>query len=116
MSTAADAIRAFITPHLAGWRIQFGRWVDGSKTDRYAVIRPVGGMPASLVRRPQFSLLLVGAANDPASLPSMAAEAIIEAMRASNGSLVVMTAGEPVFSNADDGRPMFEFPISTITN
>ena len=116
MTTAADAIKTFISPHLPGWRIQFGRWVDGNTTDRYAVIRPVGGMPASLVRRPQFSIILIGALNDPASLPSMAAEAIIEAMRASNGSLVVMTAGEPVFSNADDGRPIFEFPVSTITN
>ena len=116
MTTAADAIKIFITPHLAGWRIQFGRWVDGSKADRYAVIRPVGGMPASLVRRPQFSILLVGAANDPASLPSIKAEAIIEAMRAGNGTLVVMTAGEPVYSTATDGRHIFEFPVSTITN
>lgn len=116
MSTAADAIKTFIAPHLAGWRIQHGRWLDGSKSDRYAVIRPVGGMPASLVRRPQFSLLLVGAANDPVSLPSMAAEVIIEAMRASNGDLVVMTAGEPVYLAADDGRHTFEFPVSTITN
>lgn len=114
--SAADSIKNLITPHLAGWRIQFGRWVDGSKTDRYAVIRPVGGMPASLVRRPQFSLLLVGAANDPVSLPSMAAEAIIEAMRAGNGDLVVMTAGEPIYLATDDGRHTFEFPVSTITN
>lgn len=114
--SAADSIKTFIAPHLTGWRIQFGRWLDGSTADRYAVIRPVGGMPASLVRRPQFSLLLVAAANDPASLPSMAAEAIIEAMRAGNGDLVVMTAGEPVYLATDDGRHTFEFPVSTITN
>lgn len=114
--SAADSIRTFIAPHLTGWRIQFGRWLDGSKSDRYAIIRPVGGMPASLVRRPQFSLLLVGAANDPASVPSMAADAIIEAMRAGNGSLVVMTAGEPVYLATTDGRHTFEFPVSTITN
>lgn len=116
MSTAADAIKTFIAPHLAGWRIQHGRWLDGNKADRYAVIRPVGGMPASLVRRPQFSLLLVGALNDPAAVPSMAADAIIEAMRAGNGSLVVMTAGEPVYLATTDGRHTFEFPVSTITN
>lgn len=114
--TAADAIKGLIAPLLPGWRIQFGRWVDGNTADRYAVIRPVGGMPASLVRRPQFSVLLVGAANDPASLPSMAADAIIEAMRASNGALVVMTAGEAVYLATDDGRHTFEFPVSTITN
>ena len=116
MSTAADSIRAFIAPHLTGWRIQFGRWLDGNTADRYAVIRPVGGMPASLVRRPQFSILLVGAANDPASLPSIKAELIIEAMRAGNGDLVAMTAGEPVYLATDDGRHTFEFPVSTITN
>lgn len=114
--SAADAIKAFIAPHLPGWRIQFGRWVDGSKSDRYAVIRPVGGVPASLVRRPQFSVLLVGALDDPSSVTSDAANAIIEAMRTSSGSLVVMTAGEPVFIAAHDGRQILEFPVSTITN
>ena len=114
--TAADAIKAFIAPHLPGWRIQFGRWVDGSKSDRYAVIRPVGGMPASLVRRPQFSVLLVGAENDPTNLPSMAADAIIEATRTQTGGLVSMQAGEPVYLAIGDGRHTFEFSVSTITN
>jgi hypothetical protein len=114
--SAADSIKTFIAPHLTGWRIQFGRWLDGNTADRYAVIRPVGGMPASLVRRPQFSILLVSAANDPASLPSIKADLIIEAMRAGNGGLVVMTAGEPVYLATDDGRHTFEFPVSTITN
>jgi len=114
--TAIDAIRTFITPFLTGWRIQAGRWTDGIKTDRYAVLRPVGGGPAALVRRPQFTLLLIGALGDTLAVPSMAAEAIIEAMRTQSGSLVLMEAGEPVFSSADDGRPIFELSISTITN
>jgi len=114
--TASDALRAFITPFLPGWRIQFGRWVDGATTDRYAVLKPVGGALASLVRRPQFTLLLIGAANDAASVPLARAEAIIEAMRASTGDLVSMQAGEPVYTPADDGRPIFELSISTITN
>lgn len=114
--TTADSIRTFITPLLTGWRIQFGRWVDGGTTERYAVLKPVGGLPAALVRRPQFTLTLIGALNVDASVPSMAAEAIIEAIRANSGALVSMEAGEPVFSNADDGRPIFEFAISTITN
>ena len=114
--TAVDAIKTFIAPHLTGWRIQFGRWVDGDKSDRYAVIRPVGGALASLVRRPQFSVLLIAAENDAASVPNIAVDAIIEAMRAGNGSLVVMTAGEPVYMAASDGRHTFEFSVSTITN
>lgn len=116
MTTAADSIKAFITPLLTGWRIQFGRWVDGNTADRYAVLKPVGGLPAALVRRPQFTLILIGALNDPATVPSMVAEAIIEAIRLDSGTLVSMEAGEPVFSNADDGRPIFELAISTITN
>lgn len=114
--TAADSIKTFITPLLTGWRVQLGRWVDGNTADRYAVLRPAGGLPAALVRRPQFTLILIGALNDSSAVPSMAAEAIIEAIRLDSGALVSMEAGEPVFSNADDGRPIFEFAISTITN
>lgn len=114
--TAADAIKDFIAPLLPDWRIQFGRWTDGDKSDRYAVIRPVGGQLSGLVRKPQFSLLLVGAANDPASVPNIAAEAVIEAMRTGDGALVAMQAGEPVYLATTDGRHTFELSISTITN
>lgn len=116
MTTAADALRSFILPLLPGWRVQFGRWVDGNTADRYAVIRPVGGMPASLVRRPQFSLLLVAAENDDMAVPSMAADAIIEATRTQTGELVSVQAGEPVYLATSDGRHTFEFSVSTITN
>lgn len=116
MSTAADAIRQLISPILQGWRVQHGRWVDGLPTDRFAVIRPVGGVPSTLVRRPQFSLMLIGAVNDPATIADGKAGEIVQAMRASNGYIVVMTAGEPVFFSTDDGRPVFEIAVSTITN
>ena len=79
--TAADAIRDFITPLLPGWRIQFGRWTDGTRTDRYAVLRPVGGLPASLVREPQFSLQLIGASTDSNEVPMTASETVIQAMQ-----------------------------------
>lgn len=114
---AADSIKNIITPLLPGWRIQFGRWTDSDKvTDRFAVIKPVGGGLATLVRRPQFTLLLIGSKSDAASLPSMKADSIVEAMRVSNGGLVCMRAGEPVYSNTDDGRHTYELSISTITN
>lgn len=115
MSIAADAIRNLITPLLTGWRVQFGRWIDGAPTDRFAVIRPVGGVPASLVRRPQFSLMLIGATGDSSAAPDGKAHLIIEAMRASSGSIVTMSPGEPVFFSTDDGRPVIELAISTIT-
>ncbi|MBP9148704.1 MAG: hypothetical protein KBG00_07965 [Rhodoferax sp.] len=114
--SASDSIKTFITPMLTGWRIQFGRWTDGLKTDRYAVIRPMGGAGASLVRRPSFSILLIGAKGDSASLPSIAADAIIEAMRTKSGDLVSMQASEAAYLAADDGRHTFEFSVTTITN
>ena len=115
MSIAADAIRNLITPILPGWRVQFGRWIDGAPTDRFAVIRPAGGVPASLVRRPQFTLVLIGAVGDSSAIPDGKANQVIEAMRASSGSIVTMSPGEPVFFSTDDGRPVFELAISTIT-
>lgn len=115
MSIAADAIRNLISSMLPGWRLQFGRWIDGAPTDRFAVIRPVGGVPASLVRRPQFSIMLIGAVGDSSAVPDGKAHLIIEAMRASSGSIVTMSPGEPVFFSTDDGRPVIEIAISTIT-
>lgn len=112
----ADALRAFLVPLLPGWRLQFGRWVDGSKTDRYAVIKPAGGLPASLVREPKFTLLLIGSATDPATLPDTTAQAVISAMATSSGALVSLQPGEPVFWSTDDGRPASDLSINTIAN
>lgn len=114
--TAADALRAFIEPLLPGWRIQFGRWTDGSNTDRYAVIQPAGGLPAELVRRPQFTLSLIGALGQDLSIASDAADEIVEATRESSGDLVLIQASEPVTTFLSDGRPVIEIAISTITN
>ncbi len=114
--TAADALRNFILPLLTGWRIQLGRWMDGNTADRYAVIRPVGGLPAALVRRPEFTVALIGAAGDAASVPQACADAIVEAMRTDSGDVVLFQAGEPVFMATDDGRPVYEIAVSAITN
>lgn len=114
--SASDAIREFIAPLLPGWRIQFGRWTDGAKTDRFVVIKPAGGLPAELVRRPEFTLTLIGAEGDDAQVPDDAADAVIEAMRESAGSLVFLQAGEPAYFPTDDGRPISEIAVSAITN
>lgn len=114
--TAADALRLFVAPLLPGWRIQFGRWMDGNKADRYAVIRPVGGLPAELVRRPQFTLSLIGAHGDDTTVAAEAADAIVEAMRVSSGTVVYLEPAEPVYVATDDGRPVFEIAISAITS
>lgn len=123
MSTAAgDLLRAFIADQLpdygqpGGWRVQFGAWRDGAKADRYCVIRPAGGMPADLVREPQFTVSLIGAENEAASVPGAAADALIEAMRNSAGALVYLQAAEPSYFPTADGRHVFEFAVSAISN
>ncbi|WP_242873788.1 phage tail termination protein [Pseudacidovorax intermedius] len=101
---------------LPGWRLQFGKWTDGTKTDRYAVIKPMAGLPIELVRRPQFSLILIAGLNDPATLPNEAAEAVIQAMLADTEDPMFMQPGEPVPWFTDDGRPVAEISIQTITD
>lgn len=114
--TATDAIRALIAPALAGWRMQLGRWDDGAPTDRFAVLRPAGGARASIVRRPQFTLMLIGAKAEGAQAVQAKAEQVYQLLNAPHGSLVLAEAGEPVFFSTDEGRPVFELAISTITN
>ena len=111
-----EALSDFIAPLLPGWRIQFGAWNGDSRADRYAVIKPSGGAKADLVRRPQFTLILIGAEAD--GYPEIAASAntIIEAMRAASGSLVSLQPAEPVFMPTADGRAVFEIAVSAITN
>ncbi len=114
--TSANALRDFLAPLLPGWTLQFGRWTDDGTSSRYAVVRPAGGLPAELVRRPLFTLVLVGAKNEALSVASAAADAVIEASRTDSGSLVLIQAGEPVGpAFTDDGRAVIQIAISTIT-
>ncbi len=116
--TAADDVCAWLQaqPELDGWRIQFGRWVDGSASDRYAVLKPVGGLPASLLREPKFTLLLVASDADVATAAYDVGAALVEASRSYSGDLVSLEAAEPVASATSDGRPTAEIAITTITN
>lgn len=116
MSRAAEAIRVFLAPLLPGWVIQFGRWVDSAdRSKRFAVLRPAGGGRAELIRTPQFTLALIGADGEAATVTADAADSLIEAMRTSSGSLVFLQPAEPVFMPTSDGRPVFEIAISAIT-
>jgi hypothetical protein len=116
--SAAESIRDFLAPLLPGFALQYGRWVDDpiALSRRYAVLRPAGGSPAELVRRPQFTLTLVGPKGSDAASLGGAADTVIEAMRASAGDLVFMQPGEPAYFPTSDGRPVLEFAISAITN
>lgn len=115
--SAGDSLRDYITPLLPGFRVQFGRWMGENKDNRYAVIKPAGGLPAELVREPQFTLSLIGATNDSAPAINAFADSLIEQMRRTGSTdLVFLQPSEPVFVAADDGRPIFEIAISAIAN
>lgn len=118
MSPTATAIVAFIAPLLAGWNVQFGTWREAEPATpklRYAVLKPAGGPAAELLRRPQFTLTLIGLPGGDMDRVSEAAEAVIAAMRASSGDLVYLEAGEPVPIPTADRRAVLELAISAIT-
>lgn len=111
----ADALRDLLAPVLdADFEWQFGRWQDAGGAQRYAVLRPAGGAGAQLVRRPQFSLSLIGRRGGDTAAISEAAEAVIALCRDEAGALVYVEAGEPVFVPSADGRPIFEIALSVI--
>jgi hypothetical protein len=115
MSAAATALRDFCAPLLPGWVLQFGRWVDDQAAGtRYGVIKPAGGARAELVRRPQFTLTLIGSGEADIGATSDAADALVQAMRADSGSLVFLQPAEPVYMPTSDGRPVFEIAVSAI--
>jgi hypothetical protein len=114
----SQALQDFFGPVLGAgdWEFQVGRWYDAGNDKRYAVMRAAGGVGAELVRRPQFTLLLIGLARGDNDETSAAAGRCIEASRDSAGDLVFVECGEPVFLATQDGRPMFEIAVSVISN
>ena len=112
--TASESLRQLLLPLFTGWRFQYGRWADGAKTDRYAVLRPMGGGMVGLVRQPSFSLLLICPSTDPVTAPDAKAQEVIDKLMNESGSLVFAQPGEPIYWAADDGRPVAELTINTI--
>lgn len=118
MTPQAEALRDFLEPVLAAdFDFQFGRWEDTSPATRYAVLRPAGGVGAQLVRRPQFTLAMIGTRGGDVAEIGATANAVVERCRTDSGvSLVYVEAGEPVFTPTADGRPVFEIALSVIDN
>lgn len=114
MTTASEAIRNRITPIASGWRVQFAKWVDTAPADRFIVIRPAGGITEALVRAPVFTLAVIGATTDPATVCEAMCDRIKAEMRDNSGGLVYMAAGEPSAFSTEEGRPVFELAVSTI--
>jgi hypothetical protein len=116
MTPAAHSIRAFIEPLVLDWPMQYGHWRDPGLEKRSSLLRPAGGAAPELLRRPQFTLTLVGRNNQDAEATAAAAEAVVAACTASSGDLVYLAAGEPSYFPTADGRPTFEIALSAIGN
>lgn len=114
---SADAIRDLIAQVLPGpqWALQYGEWRDPGGSTRAAVLRPVGGATAALLRRPAYRLTLVGLAGGDNNEIRAAADAVIERVRSNSGGLVFLEAGEPVYIPTADRRPTFEIALNAIT-
>lgn len=113
--TAANAIRDLIAPMLPDWSLQFAHWTDPGARKRSAVIKPVGGGAAERVRRPQFTLTLIGGEPADREIVGGIAEQVVEAIRNASGELVYLSASEPAYSPTADGRPVFEIALGAIT-
>lgn len=117
MSTpATTAVLAFLQPLLPpGWALQSGLWHDKGPTVRHCVLKPAGGPRAGLVREPQFTVQLLGAANDSAADIGAVADTIVAATQAGHGSLVNLQASEPAYTETADGRHLYDLALSAMT-
>lgn len=117
----ADAIRNRLAPLLPpDYEWQFGVWQDtsGTKTKRFAVIKPVGGGVASLVREPKFTLSLIGRDGGDRERVAEHAENCLQAMQHAgrDAAGIVLFASEPVFTPTADNRPVFDIPIAAMSH
>ncbi len=116
MTAIAERIAAAIRPALMAVVLSFGR-VAGmpDPTKRYAVIRQAGGGSGDIVRRPLFTLDLMGLPNGDATQTAALAEAAIQRMREPVDGVVFLAPGEPSFTTTAEGRPLISIAIAAIT-
>lgn len=114
---AAESIRALVAPLLPGFDFAFGglQGVPDPKR-RYAVLKPAGGSNGDLVRRPLFTLDILGAHGGDALETGAVVETAVQAMRASAGELIYIAPGEASFTKSAEGRPVFTVAIAAITD
>lgn len=113
-----QAIRNFLAPLLPAWELQLGEWRELEGTPRrYGVLKPAGGIADSLVRRPGFTLSLIGLDGGDLSEVKAAAYTVLEATRTTTpAGLAYLQASEPSFMAAANRRPIYELALSAITN
>jgi hypothetical protein len=102
---------------LPNYRIQYGIWKAGqSVTDKYAVIKNVGGVRDELVRRPQLSLTLIGAVNQPMAEVYSLLNDVVERAKVDFciSGVPFIDPSEPMTFQTEDARPVAELDISFI--
>jgi hypothetical protein len=113
---AVTLLLNFLESLLPDWAVQYGEWQDSNDArKRYAVLKPAGGVGGDLMRRPQFTLSLIGLEGGDMEASTAAADKVVQSMRDSAGGLVFLQPGEPVFMTTDNRRPVFEIAVSAIT-
>ena len=115
----ADDFRNWLTERdlLPNYRIQYGVWKAGlDQTDKYAVIKNTGGITAELVRRPQLSLTLIGAINQPMQEVYELLNNVVEIARTDfcMENVPFIEPSEPMTYQTDDARPVAEMDIAFI--
>ena len=102
---------------LPNYRIQYGVWKAGqSVTDKYAVIKNTGGVRDELVRRPQLSLTLIGAVNQPMAEVYSLLNDVVERAKVDfcTDGVPFIDPSEPMTYQTEDARPVAELDISFI--
>lgn len=115
LNTGAEALKEIGAAALdASWTWQFAVWRDDKgAAGRYAVIKPTGSVRAALVRKPVFTVALVGGSKDAAGIASSAAQTLAAALRqATHPDFAGVVVSEPVFSGlSGEGRVIFEIVV-----
>ena len=112
----ADSIYNRLRVILPGYRFQFGAWTDGAPGDRFAVVRPDGGPRPDGVRRPRYSVILIGAIDQAATETAQDAEFVALDLRTNQSGAVALLPSEPVFFSTAERRPVFEITVESIIN
>jgi hypothetical protein len=119
VTTHAEALRTAVAGVLPGpgWVVSLGR-INGAadKGKRYAVIRPAGGSSGDLIRRPLFTVDLMGLESGDAVATLNAAEDLVRRLRAPVDDLVFTAPGEPSFTTSTEGRPIASLAVAALAD
>lgn len=110
-----ELIRSILAAALPGVELTLGK-IHGAVTPkgRYAVLRPAGGVRGDVVRRPLFTLDVLGGKGGDYDETKALVEAAILALRQRHPGVVNLSPGEPSYTTSAEGRPVFSVAIAAI--